>query len=136
MPTDRHGLRLRRIRVQGRPRAIHEQKRTDTRQVAGRTKCDRAVDTLGGAIGPGSLGPIERHLFPIHGEKVLPKKLADILEVIAKATDDRVVAPNRVLGLRHVDDVQAHNREYGETDRKYEQVGEETQNLVDQFHYC
>ena len=122
--TDGHAARLRGVFLQGRVSGVDEDHGTDGAQIARRAKRDRAIDTLGRAIDPRALGAIEGHLFAIHGEKILTEEFAQRLEHIAQTADHGIVAPYRVGGLRHVDDVKHRNGGGGEAQTDDEQRGE------------
>ena len=40
---------------------------------------------FGSTINPGTLGPVERHFFPVHGKKVLSEEFTQALKQVAKA---------------------------------------------------
>jgi hypothetical protein len=53
-------------------------------QIPGGTKGHRVIDILSRAIHPGALRTVERHLLPIHGEKVLTKELTERFKQVTK----------------------------------------------------
>ena len=62
----------------------------------GGTERHGIAQVLGGAVDPAALGAVKRQLFPVHGKEILTEKLADMLEKVAKTTDQRVIPSNRV----------------------------------------
>jgi len=80
--------------------------RTGDGVALGGTKGYRAVDIFGGAVHPGALGAVEGQLLAVHGVKILAEETPGVLEDIAEAANHRVIAPDGVLGLAHVDHVE------------------------------
>jgi hypothetical protein len=66
------------------------------------------------------LSPVERQLFPVHGEEILAEELPQVLEQIAEAADDRIVSAYRLAGLSYVDYVCDYCPEYAHPDHKDE----------------
>src|SRR5579885_2039997 len=117
--TNRHGLGLDRVGVQRRKRAVDEDDGAGGAQIAGRAEGHRGVDVLRRAIGPGTLGAVERQLLAIHGEEILAEEIAEILEEVAEPADDRIIAADGVLRLadvQHVHDADAD--ETGDEDQQ------------------
>ena len=106
MRANGNHLRLHPILRQRGVGAIDEHDGSSCTQNSGGTKRHRGVLALRSAVNPGALRPVERHFFAIHGEKVLPEELAQMLEPVAKAADNREVSSHSVLRLGNVDDIQ------------------------------
>ena len=85
--------------------AVDKNHRTNGFEVARRSEANGGVDPFSSLINPSTFRPVERQLLAVHREKVLAKEFAEMFEEVAKPSDDRKVATHRMLGLRHVDDV-------------------------------
>ena len=123
-----------RLLVEHRIGAIGEYRRAGGAQVPCRAERDRVVLTLGGPVHPRALGAVERHFLAIHGEEVLTEELADLLEDVAEAADYGKIAPDGVLRLRLVDDVDDEHRQGADAERQDERVGEQPENLANEAH--
>src|SRR5882672_9672519 len=89
---------------------VDEDQRAGLMQVVGRAEADDAALVLRQAIDPAARRAVERHLVAVAGEEVLAEVFAELLEEIAEAPDDRVVAQHAVLLLRDVADEYEHER--------------------------
>ena len=99
---------------------VHEEDRARRLHVVGRAEADdaAAVLLLRHAVDPRARRAVEGHLVAVAGEEVLAEVLALLLEEVAQAPDDGVVAQHRVLLLRDVLDEQ-------EDDHREDDDGEE-----------
>ena len=83
--------------------------------VAGRAEGHGVIDVLGGAIDQNPLGAVEGQLLAVHGEEVLAKELAEVLEEeVAKTPDYRKISADGLFGLGAVDDIHPRHGEDGE----------------------
>jgi hypothetical protein len=70
------------------------------------------------------VGPVERHLLAVHGEKILAEELAEPGEQHPETPQHRVVAPDRVAGLHTVDDEEDDDNQRRHADGDDKQRGE------------
>ena len=99
---------------------VDEYGRPGRGQVKRRTKCDGTIDAFGRSVHPRSLCPVKRHFLPVQSKKVLPKKLAHMLEQISKPADNGKIPTHRVFRLCDVNDEQYNDRQQESPDDKYE----------------
>src|SRR5439155_3939706 len=85
-------------------RMVDEDQRPGVVQVVGRAEADDAAFVLRQAVYPAARRAVERHLLAVAGEEVLAEVFAELLEEVAEAPDDGVVAQHAVLLLRDVAD--------------------------------
>src|SRR4051812_2419708 len=80
-----------------RERGIHEEDRTRRLDVVARAEADDApaILLLRDTVDPRARRAVEGHLVAIAGEEILAEVLALLLEEVAQAPDDRVVAQHR-----------------------------------------
>ena len=120
-PDDQSAHRPR-VFFQRRIGAVHEQRCAHRTQIAGGAKSDGRWLAFGRPVHPGAVRAIERHLFTVHGEEVLPEELTQVLKQIPEAADHGVIAPHGVRLLAHVYDIHDHNRDHGRTQCKHKQL--------------
>lgn len=123
--TNQQRLGRNRILVQRRKRRVDEKHRTFGTQVTRGAECARVVDIASRAIDPGTLGAIERQLLAVHGEEILAEELAKVLEPVAEAADDRIVAQHRTACLVAVDDEENQRGQHERAGHEQEQRGHE-----------
>ena len=117
--------------LEHRERVVDEDERARLVQVVGRAEADDAALVLRQAIHPAARGAVEGHLVAVAGEEVLAEVFAELLEEIAEAADDRVVAQHAVLLLRDVADEEENERaDEKKRDQRSQPVGQ------DVFQHC
>ena len=99
---------------------ILENRCAHRRQITGRSERLSVIFSLGGLIHPFPLGPVKGHFLPIECEEILPKKLPHPNEEVSKATHHRKIAPNGILRLVGVDQIQQHQRQNPEANGQNE----------------
>ena len=114
--ADRHFTRGDRIGTQCREGTVDKYSGAGLTEILARTKGYRSIDVFGGSIDPGTLGPVEGQFFAIHGEKILAKKLTQVFKKVTEVTDYRIVAPNSLLGLGNIGNINNNNGDKDKTD--------------------
>src|SRR5690606_11388065 len=99
---------------QDRPRLV---------DVVGRAETQHAAFVLGEAIDPAARGAVEGHLVAIAEKEILTEVFAKLLEEIAQAPDDGIVAQNSVLFLRAVPDVEIQQDNHHQHYDQHAQAG-------------
>jgi hypothetical protein len=127
------------VLVECRERTIHKYGRVGRRQVPGRPEGDRVSPSLGGAMYPFTLRPVERQFFPVHRKEILTKELPQGHKHIAEPPDHRIVPADRIAGLGDVDHEQDSDDQgtqpHGEDEQRGQPADPGERHLADQGNF-
>ena len=122
-----------RVFVERRKSAVYEYRRPWRQQISRRSERDGVVGAGGGTIDPVALGAVEWKLLTIEREEILPEELTERCEEGAKAADDRIIAPDRVLRLADIRNEHDRNHEGENANGHNEQRSDETEAIHDEM---